>query len=147
MHVWITIHYVLIGPGKFVIQPHPVQFNEEPHNWTVTKGANVSLTCNTTVVKVIGYIDENTTPLPQIRWFHNNVMINSSDHFTINSYSIDTSILTIRNVTLLEQGEYHCVVNEWVKPDGDWWAKTRSRSGYITGRMVLAYYYWMMLHI
>ena len=85
------------------------------------------------MVQVIGYIDEDTTPLPQITWFHNNVMINSTDHFTINSYGIDTSILTIRNVTLLEQGEYHCVVNEWVKPNGDWWTKTRSRSGYITG--------------
>ena len=87
------------------------------------------------MVQVIGYINEDTTPLPQIRWFHNNVMINdSTDHFSITSYGIDTSILTIRNVTLLEQGEYHCVVNEWLKPHGDdWWTKTRSRSGSITG--------------
>ena len=116
-----------------MVQPHPVQFNEEPHDWTVTEGTSVSLTCNTTVVKVIGYIDEDTTPLPQIRWLHNNVMINSTDHFTIINHGIDTSILTIRNVTSLEQGEYHCVVNEWVKPDGDWWIKTRSKSGYIRG--------------
>ena len=127
--------WFLIEGKKFVVQPHPIQFNEEPHNWTVTRGASVSLTCNTTVVRVIGYINEDTTPLPQIRWFHNNVMINSSGHFTINNYGIDTSVLTIRNVTLLEQGEYHCVVNEWVKPDDDddWWTKTRSRSSYITG--------------
>ena len=82
---------------------------------------------------MIGYIDEEKTPLPQIKWFHNNVMINSNDHFTVTSYNVNTSILTITNVTLLEEGEYHCVVNEWVKPDGDWWAKTRSRSSYITG--------------
>lgn len=116
------------------MQPHPVQFNEQPHDWTVTLGASVRLTCNTTVVNVIGYIDEDTTPLPQIKWFHNDVMINSSSHYTINSYGIDTSVLTIRNVTSLDHGEYYCVVNEWVKQDGDWWAKTRSRSGCITGR-------------
>ena len=116
-----------------MVQPHPVQFNEEPHDWTVTEGASVSLTCNTTVVRVIGYIDEDTTPVPQIKWFHNDVMINSSGHFTINNYDIDTSILTISNVTSLEQGEYYCVVNEWVKPDRDWWTKTRSKSGHITG--------------
>ena len=134
-----------------MIQPHPVQFNEEPHDWTVTEGASVSLTCNTTVVLVIGYIDEDTTPVPQIKWFHDDVMINSSGHFTINNHGIDTSILTIRNVTSLEQGEYYCVVNEWVKPSryhgpdghhgpsglsppsGDWWTKTRSKSGHITG--------------
>ena len=142
----------ILGQGKFVIQPHPVRFNEEPHNWTVTKGASVNLTCNTTVVQVIGYINEDTTPLPQIRWFHNNVMIdNSTDHFSITSYGIDTSILTIRNVTLLEQGEYHCVVNEWVKPDGDdWWTKTRSRSGSITGNgslIVHNLYPYALLHI
>jgi len=85
------------------------------------------------VVWVIGYINEDTTPMPQFKWFHNSVMIDSSDHFTIISYDIAISILTITNVTLLEEGEYHCVVNEWVKPDGDWWAKTRSRSSYITG--------------
>ena len=115
-----------------MVQPHPVQFNEEPHDWTVTEGTSVSLTCNTTVVKVIGYIDEDTTPLPQIRWFHNDVMINSTDHFTIINYGVDTSILTIKNVTSLEQGEYHCVVNEW-KQNDDWWIKTRSKSGYIRG--------------
>ena len=60
-------------------------------------------------------------------------MISSCGHFTINNYGIDTSVLTIRNVTSLEHGEYYCVVNEWVKQDGDWWTKTRSRSGYITG--------------
>ena len=85
---------------KFVVQPHPVQFNEEPHDWMVTQGASVSLTCNTTVVKVIGYINEDTTPLPQIRWFHNDVMINSTDHFTIYNHGIDTSTLTIRNVDI-----------------------------------------------
>ena len=133
-HGCLLKNVYILGPDKFVVQPYPVQFNEDPHNWTITIGASVSLTCNTTVVQMIGYINEDITPLPQIRWFHNNVMIsNSTNHFTINSYGIDTSILTITNVTLLEQGEYHCVVNEWVKPNGDWWTKTRSRSGYITG--------------
>ena len=65
-----------------MVQPHPVRFNEEPHNWTVTEGASVNLNCNTTVVLVIGYINESITPLPQIKWFHDNVMIDSSAHFT-----------------------------------------------------------------
>ena len=146
MAIWLYVGNIIIEANfcynnilpfidrkKFVVQPHPIQFNEEPHDWTVTQGASVNLTCNTTVIQVNGYINEDTTPLPQFRWFHNNVMINSNDHYAINSYGIDTSILTIRNVTSLEQGEYYCVVNEWVKPDGDWWIKTRSRSGYITG--------------
>ena len=124
-----------------MIQPHPVQFNEEPHNWTVTEGASVNLTCNTTVVEVNGYITDDITPLPQIRWFHNHVMINFTDHYTIINYGIDTSILTIRNVTSLEQGEYYCVVNEWVKPDGDWWAKTRSKSGHIKGSCTISLWY------
>jgi len=44
-----------------------------------------------------------------------------------------TSILTITNVTLVEQGDYHCLVNDWKKQDGGWWTSTRSRSGYVTG--------------
>ena len=124
-----------IGRSNFAVQPHPIQFNEEPEDWTVSVGSSVSLTCNTSVVQIVGYLDEERTPSPQIEWIHNNVTISSGGHYTINNSTISTSILTITNVTLVEQGDYHCLVNDWKKEDGGWWTSTRSRSGYITGTL------------
>ncbi|XP_065909914.1 uncharacterized protein [Dysidea avara] len=111
--------------SNFAVQPHPIQFNEEPEDWTVSVGSNVSLTCNTSVVQIVGYLDEERTPSPQIEWIHNNVTISSGGHYTINNSTISTSILTITNVTLVEQGDYHCLVNDWKKEDGGWWTSTR----------------------
>ena len=124
----------LIVRGNFAVQPHPIQFNEEPDDWMVSVGSSISLTCNTSVVQIVGYLDEERTPSPQIEWIHNNVTISSGGHYTINNSNMGTSILTITNVTLVEQGDYHCLVNDWKKQDGGWWTSTRSRSGHITGK-------------
>ena len=123
------------GRDNFAVQPHPIQFNEEPDDWMVSVGSSISLTCNTSVVQIVGYLDEERTPSPQIEWIHNNVTISSGGHYTINNSNMGTSILTITNVTLVEQGDYHCLVNDWKKQDGGWWTSTRSRSGHITGEL------------
>ena len=128
--------YKFIVRSNFAVQPHPIQFNEEPDDWTVSVGSSVSLTCNTSVIQIVGYIDEDRTPSPQVEWIHNNVTISSGGHYTINNSTMGISILTITNVTLVEQGDYHCLVNDWKKQDGGWWTSTRSRTGHVTGKYV-----------
>ena len=126
--------------GNFAVQPHPIQFNEEPDDWTVSTGSSVNLTCNTSVIQIVGYLNEESTPSPQVEWVHNNVAISSGGHYTINNSTMGTSILTITNVTLVEQGDYHCLVNDWKKQGGGWWTSTRSRTGHVTGKLLMKPY-------
>ena len=64
-----------------------------------------------------------------ITWYHNNTIIDpAGPHYNITSNDHGTSILTVRNVTTDDQGEYHCCVSEWRN-------KVRSRSGHLKGKI------------
>ena len=118
---FIIIISSLIGYDKntFNVQPQPIQFFQEPNDYVTLVGVDIEFVCNATITT----LDNNS-----ITWYHNNTIIDpAGPHYNITSNDHGTSILTVRNVTTDDQGEYHCCVSEWRN-------KVRSRSGHLVGK-------------
>ena len=105
----------------FNIQPEPVKFSQEPNDYFTLVGVDIKFVFNATIP---------TLGSNSITWYHNNTIIDpAGPHYNITSNDHGTSILTVRNVTTDDQGEYHCCVSEWRN-------KVRSRSGCLVGELV-----------
>ena len=103
--------------NNFHVHPQPIQFMEEPKDHLTVSGIDVTLACT------------NSQSSNSITWYHNNTIIDpAGPHYDITSNDHRTSILTVRNVTTDDQGEYHCCVSEWRN-------KVRSRSGHLKGKI------------
>ena len=99
---------------KFQVHPKPIQFMEEPTDHLTVPGTDITFVCN------------SSQSLYYTTWYHNNTIIEPGPHFNITSDDHGTSILTVRNVTTDDQGEYHCCVSEWRN-------KVRTRYGHLKG--------------
>ena len=86
---------------------------EEPTDHLTVPGTDVTFVCTSS--------QNNTT------WLHNNTIIEPGPHYNITSNDHGTSILTVRNVTTDDQGEYHCCVSEWK-------SKVQSRYGHLKSK-------------
>ena len=106
--------YIFVGYSGFHVHPQPIQFVEEPTDHLTVPGTDVTFVCTSS--------QNNTT------WLHNNTIIEPGPHYNITSDDHGTSILTVRNVTTDDQGEYHCCVSEWRN-------KVRSRYSHLTGKL------------
>jgi len=99
----------------FIIQPHPIKFDQVPSSQTVLAGADVSFTCSAIIV--------NEPTLPQFIWYHNDTEIISGN---VSNIGINTSALFISNVFEMDQGEYYCIIK-------DWKTRTKSKIGRLIG--------------
>jgi len=115
----IIFHDIGYDEKSFKIQPQPVQFTQEPNDYIVFLGVDINFVCTMTITS----LNNNS-----ITWFHNNAIIEPGPHYNITSDDHGTSILTVRNVTTDDQGEYHCCVSEWRN-------KVRSRYGHVAGKL------------
>ena len=104
----------------FNVQPHPIQFVEEPTDHVTLTGVEITFVCSTTVLMFDGF------SIPPTTWFHNNTIINSDHHYNISDNG-SYSTLTVKNVTHDDQGVYHCIVS-------DWKINIRSRLGHLNGK-------------
>ncbi|XP_065909622.1 uncharacterized protein [Dysidea avara] len=109
--------YSMLGYDErtFNVQPHPVQFLQEPNDYVVLVGVDIKFVCSTTITT----LNSNS-----INWLHDNTIIEPGPHYNITSDGHGTSILIVRNVTTDDQGEYHCCVNEWKN-------KVRTKYGHV----------------
>lgn len=123
MHVYCSFILYILGYDKtFNVQPQPIQFVKEPTDHVTLTGESVTFVCSTT---------SDGLSKPGIIWFHNNSKIRSGHpHYNISHNGSSTGILTIINVTVDDQGLYHCCVD-------DWKAKIRSNYGRLNGRYYL----------
>lgn len=74
--------------------PQIVQF---PHDMNITSGQSLNLFCNGT-----GH------PLPKLRWFKNNLMLENT--FVFNSETGTESWLIIENTSSIDAGSYYCIL-------------------------------------
>ena len=105
---------------SFDVQPHPFNFLKEPEDHYTLSRVDVTFACS--VTKVNGFSN--------ILWYFNNTEIKTSSRHNISSSGLGATTLTIRNVSIEDQGDYHCSVSEWK-------AKARSRPGQLHGMYVV----------
>ena len=107
------------------MQPQPIQFLREPDNHFTLSGVDVTFVCSVTMFN--GF--SNTF------WFFNNTVIEAGSHYSISNSGHSTSTLTVKNVSIEDQGDYHCHIN-------DWKTKIRSAPGHLHGLFKwLMYFY------
>ena len=118
--------YSMLGYDErtFNVQPHPVQFLQEPNDYVVLVGVDIKFVCSTTITT----LNSNS-----INWLHDNTIIEPGPHYNITSDGHGTSILIVRNVTTDDQGEYHCCVSEWKN-------KVRTKYGHVVGKFLFIYF-------
>ena len=114
--VIIVLSLLEYNVESFDVQPYPFQFLREPEDHFTLSRADVTFACS--VITVNGFSN--------ILWYLNNTVIKAGPHHNISNNGQGASTLTIRNVSIEDQGDYHCSIS-------DWKAKTRSRPGRLHG--------------
>ena len=100
----------------FDVQPQPIQFSREPNDHFTVPRADVTFVCSVTISNGFSHTS----------WIYNNTIIKPGLHYNISNEGQSTSILTVKNVSAEDQGDYHCSVS-------DWKATVRSRPGHLHG--------------
>ena len=111
---WCLIEY----DDTFYVQQQPIQFSREPDNVFTLSRTDVTFVCS--IKTSNGFSD--------ITWlYNNNTVIKAGSNYKISSNVQGRSILMIRNVSIQDEGDYHCCVSEWR-------TKIRSRPGRLHGK-------------
>ena len=99
----------------YAVQPHPIEFNEQPQSQNVIEGDSVSLSCSFNVTPLA-----NKYPLPRIIWRKNGKNLGSSE-----------SILSWSNIGLEDAGYYECLAEDGrrkFRPKGQYITSSRRAS-------------------
>ena len=101
----------------FYVQPHPIHFSKEPNDYFSFAGTDVTFVCSLAMFN--GFTETS--------WFFYNTIVKTGSHYNITSMDQATTTLTIKNISVQDQGDYHCCIS-------DWRIKIRSRPGNLHGK-------------
>lgn len=94
----------------YTLQRKPVHFLESPQSQDLFSHDDFELHCKVRIWSNSGL---------KLRWRHNGEFVNSAHHNNSTKAGIITSTLQIRNMSVIDEGHYECLVVDGIRRNKD----------------------------